>query len=70
MKKITRVNVDCLIKYYHIHSNFIMPKLTSTSRSKAIIKDKENEAPTMAHYAKKRKDDYEDEEEEVTHKDV
>lgn len=42
-----------------------MPKLTSTSRSKAIIRDKENEAPTMAHYAKRRKDDYEDEEEEV-----
>ena len=57
------MNVDCL--YYHIHSNFIMPKLTSTSRSKTIIKDKENEAPTMAHYSKRRKDDDEDEEEEV-----
>lgn len=43
----------------------IMPKVTSTSRSKALTRDKENEAPTMASYSKKHRS--EDDEEVLKH---
>ncbi|PWN37340.1 uncharacterized protein FA14DRAFT_13183 [Meira miltonrushii] len=42
-----------------------MPKVTSTSRSRALGRDKENEAPTMSHYSRKQKGEKDEDDEEA-----
>jgi len=63
----TRLNYQKLLaRFMFVNSEqrtpIIMPKLTSSSRIRSTQRDKENEAPTMAHYSRKHMKEYNNEE--------